>query len=125
MTRLKISIFIILLLTGTSIFQGWWIDKNCNSLMELSGYAEELFQKGDTEKAEEITEKLNQKWEHFRKGASVFVRNNKLTELDRLFARIHHLTEKESEELPAELNELYHLLDLLKNGEIPKWTSVF
>ena len=39
MTRLKISIFIILLLTGTSIFSGAWIDKNCTSLMELSSYA--------------------------------------------------------------------------------------
>lgn len=125
MTRLKISIFIILLLTGTSIFSGAWIDKNCTSLMELSSYAEELFQNGDYEKAADITEQLQQEWEDFRKGASVLVRNNKLTELDRLFARIHHLTEEESDELPSELTELYHLLGLLNNGENPKITSVF
>lgn len=125
MTRLKIGIFIILLLTGTSIFQGWWIDKNCNSLMALTSDAEDFFLNGDSEKATEITEQLQHKWEDFRRGASVFVRNNKLTELDRLFARIHHLTEKESEELPSELTELYHLLELLKNGEIPRVTSVF
>ena len=35
------------------------------------------------------------------------------------------IAENESEELSSELTELYHLLELLKNSEIPKWTSVF
>ena len=125
MTRLKISVIVILVLMSASVFSGVWVDRKCSSLMELSRYAEELFQNGDYEKAAEITAQLQGKWEHFRAGASVIVRNNKLTELDRLFARIHHLTENESEELPSELSELYHLLELLKNSETPRITSVF
>lgn len=124
MTRLKISIFVILILTGVSIFSCVWIDKKCTSLMELANYAEELYKQGEAEKAIEVTEKLQKKWESFRIGATVFVRDNKLTEVDRLVARVRHLTENESEELLSELTELYHLLDLLKNGEMPKGTSV-
>ncbi len=125
MTRLKISIIVILVLVGTSIFQSMWISKSCISLMNQTTQAEDLFRNGDTAKSEELTAELQKQWEKFRVPASVFVRNNKLTELDRLFARVHHLAENESEELPSELTELYHLLELLKNSEIPKVTSVF
>lgn len=125
MTRLKISIIIILLLTAASIFSGYRVNSGCSALMELSSSAEEHFRSGNIEKAAELTEQLQQNWEKFRKEASVLVRNNKLTELDRLFARVHHLTEEESDELPSELTELYHLLDMLKKGEIPRFTSVF
>lgn len=124
MTRLKISLFIIAALIGTSVYQGNKLNNSCISLMEQTAQAEESFRSGDIGKSVDITDELQEKWEKFRKGASVFVRNNKLTELDRLVARIHHLAENESEELPSELSELYHLLELLKNSEIPQWTSV-
>lgn len=125
MTRLKISIFVILVLVGMSVFQSMWISKSCISLMNQTSQAEDLFRNGNTAKSEEITAELQKKWESFRVSASVFVRNNKLTELDRLVARVHHLAENESEELPSELTELYHLLELLKNSEIPRVTSIF
>lgn len=125
MTRLKISIFIILVLVGMSVFQSMWISKSCISLMNQTSQAEDLFRNGNTAKSEEITAELQKKWKKFRVPASVFVRNNKLTELDRLIARVHHLAENESDELPSELTELYHLLELLKNSEIPRVTSIF
>lgn len=125
MTRLKISIIIIAALIGTSIYQGVMVGRECSSLMEQTAQAEEFFRSGNAEKSMDITAELQEKWEKFRSNASVFVRNNKLTELDRLVARVHHLAENESEELSSELTELYHLLELLKNSEIPKWTSVF
>ena len=125
MTRLKISVVILILLTGTGIFQNHWIEKNCNSLMELSTYAEKLYQNGSYEKSADITNQLQQKWQDFRKKASVFIRDNKLTDLDRLFVRTHYLAENENEELTSELTELYHLLELLKNSETPRITSVF
>ncbi len=124
MTRLKVSVFIILVLTGVSVFSSVWIDKECTNLMELSAYAEELYQQGNTDKATEVTKELQEKWEKFRVGATVFIRDNKLTDLDRIVARVRHLTENESEELLSELTELYHLLDLLKDSEIPKGSSL-
>ncbi len=124
MTRFKISLGIVLLLIGASIFSGIWINGRCKSLMELSVRAEELFSQGDSKGAVEVTKALEKDWEKFRTKAAILVQNNKLAELDRLCARVRHLAENGSDELPSELTELYHLLDLLRNGEIPKITSL-
>lgn len=124
MTRFKISLGIVLLLVGASIFSGIWINGRCKSLMELSVRAEELFSQGDSDGAVEVTRTLEKDWEKFRTKAAMLVQNNKLAELDQLCARVRHLAENDSDELLSELSELYHLLDLLRNGEIPKMTSL-
>lgn len=125
MTRIKISAGIVCLLIGISIFSGIWINNKCKSLMELSSSAEELFSNDQKEQAIQLTRELETEWEKFRKKAIVLVHNNKLSEIDRLCARVRHLAENDSEELLSELTELKHLLELLKDGEIPKITSVF
>lgn len=125
MTRIKISIFIICLLILTSIFSGIWVNGKCRSLIELSSQAEKLFSSDEKEKAVEITKKLETEWEDFRAGAAVLLQNNKLSEIDRICARIKHLAENDSDELLSELTELENMLDLLRNGEIPKINSVF
>ncbi len=125
MTRIKISVFIICLLIMTSIFSGIWINNRCKYLIELSSQAEELFSSDEKEKAVEITRKLETEWEDFRAGAAVLLQNNKLSEIDRICARVKHLAENDSDELLSELTELENMLDLLRNGEIPKINSIF
>ncbi len=125
MTRIKISVFIICLLILTSIFSGIWINNKCKYLIELSSQAEELFSSNEKEKAVEITRKLETEWEDFRAGAAVLLQNNKLSEIDRICARVKHLAENDSDELLSELTELENMLDLLRNGEIPKINSIF
>ncbi len=125
MTRIKISVAILCILIAVSTFSGIWINKKCKSLMELSSQAEELFASDEKQKAVEVTEKIETEWENFRSKACVLVGNNKLSEIDRICARVKHLTENDSEELSSELTELEHLLDLLRCGEIPKITSIF
>lgn len=125
MTRIKISIGILCILIAVSTFSGIWINRKCKSLMELSSQAEELFTSDEKEKAIEVAKKLETEWEDFREGACVLVNNSKLSDIDRICARVKHLTENDSEELLSELTELEHLLDLLRCGEIPKITSIF
>lgn len=125
MTRIKISAGIILLLIGASIFSGVWVNRSCDKLMELSTKSEELISAGKTEEAVEITRRLESEWEHFRKKAAVIVRSNKLSEIDRICARLRHLTEKESEEILSELTEMEHMLEMMKESETPELTSVF
>lgn len=125
MTRIKISTAILCLLIAVSIFSGIWINGKCKSLIELSSQAEEFFSSDEKEKAIEVTKRLETEWEDFRSVAAVLIQNNKLSEIDRICARIKHLTENDSEELLAELTELEHILDLLRNGEIPKINSIF
>lgn len=125
MTRIKISAFIICLLIFTSVFSGIWINKKCKSLIELSHRTGELFSSDEKAQAVEVTEQLETEWENFRSLAAVLIHNNKLAEIDRICARIKHLTENNSEELLSELSELENMLDLLRNGEIPKINSIF
>lgn len=125
MTRIKTSIAILCLLIAVSIFSGIWINGKCKSLIELSSQAEEIFSSDEKEKAIEITKRLETEWEDFRSVAAVLIQNNKLSEIDRICARIKHLAENDSEELLSELTELQHILDLLRNGEIPKINSIF
>lgn len=125
MTRIKISIAILCILIAVSIFSGIWINKKCRLLIELSSQAEEFFSSNEKEKAVEVTKQLETEWEDFRSGACVLVRNSKLSEIDRICARVKHLAENDSEELLSELTELEHILELLRCGEIPKLTSIF
>ncbi len=125
MTRIKISAGIILLLILTSIFSGVWINNQCKSIISLSEQTGEIFSDGDKEKAMQIIEQIETKWENFRKTASMLIQNNKLSEIDRICARIKYLAQNDSEELLSELSELKNMLDLLRNGEIPKITSIF
>lgn len=125
MTRIKISTAILCLLIAISIFSGIWINGKCKSLIELSSQAEEFFSSDEKEKAIEVTKRLETEWEDFRSVAAVLIQNNKLAEIDRICARIKHLAENDSEELLSELTELEHILDLLRNGEIPKINSIF
>ncbi|MCM1132171.1 MAG: DUF4363 family protein [Ruminococcus flavefaciens] len=125
MTRIKISAFIICLLIFISIFSGIWINKKCKSLIELSAQAEEFFSSDEKDRAIATAGEIESEWESFRRTACVLVRNNKLSEIDRICARIKHLAENDSEELLSELTELEHILDLLRYGEIPVLTSIF
>lgn len=125
MTRIKISAGIICLLILGSIFSGIWINNKCKSLIELSDQTGILFSENHKAESVEVTEQLEADWEHFRKYACVLIHNNKLSEIDRICARIKHLAENDSEELLSELSELKNMLDLLRNGEIPKITSIF
>ncbi len=125
MTRIKISVFIICLLILTSIFSGTWINGKCKYIISLSMQAEELFSSDEKEKAIELTKEIETEWENFRAGAAVLIQNNKLAEIDRICARVKHLAENDSDELLSELTELENMLDLLRNGEIPKINSIF
>lgn len=124
MTRIKISIFIVCLLIFTSVFSGIWINGKCKSLIELSQQTGELFSADKKSEAVEVTRQLETEWENFRTYAAVLIHNNKLSEIDRICARIKHLTENNSEELLSELSELQNMFDLLRNGEIPKINSI-
>lgn len=118
MTRIKISIGILFLLIIVSIFSGYWINKSCRNLIELSSQAEEFFSQGDIKQTLEITEQLERKWKDFSSKAALFIRSNKLSDIDRLCARISSMAENESEELSVELTEFRHLVNLLRNAEV-------
>ena len=111
MTRIKLSLAILILLFGISFGSQIWIDSKCRSITSVIAQTEELIMNGNQSKAVESAKLLSGEWEDFRKFAGIFVRRNKLTEADRLCARVRSLAENDSEELLAELSELKKLIE--------------
>lgn len=124
MTRTKISAVIILLLIGLSVYSSLWVNRRCGDMLEKLDIISELAEKGETDEAAVRAGELSTEWEDFRTKASVLLKYDRLTDVDRIFSRIVHLAENNSEELQSELAELRDMLEIMKNGETPKLTSV-
>lgn len=124
MTRIKISAGILCTLIIVSILSGFWISSRCERMLNIIGEINLNIDEGDTEKAAAAAEHLSEYWNSFRKTASVLVKNDKLSEIDRINARILYLLENDSDELESEITELQSMIILLKTGETPVLTSV-
>ena len=125
MTRVRISAGILLLLLGVSVFAGIWVERRCSSLMSRIDTVGELYASGDIAGASAEAGEMESDWEDFRQKAKVILKNSKLTDIDRICSRIVHLTECGSEEVPAELSELRHMLRELKSSEVPHINNIF
>lgn len=124
MTRVKISVIILLTLFGASIFSCMWINRQCGNLLDGVRTLEELAENKDYSKAQKLAEDMDLQWEKFSSKAAVLIKYDRLTEIGRLFAKTEHLAANESPELLAELHELEHLLALMCRSETPFMTSV-
>jgi len=125
MTRVKISFVILAVMVGTSVFFGILINSKCHDFIGRTENIWELYDSGDHESACEKAREFEEKWEDFRQYSSVMIDNEKLTEIDRISARVTYLAEGDSEELHSELMELRHMIEALKKGEIPALESIF
>ena len=125
MTRVKVSAAILLLLVGISVFSSIWVNRSCDDILGEIDIIYDLAENGDNYNAAVNARKMNEDWESFREKASVLLKYDKLVEIDRLCSRIVHLAENEEDEMTAELAELRDMLEMLKSGETPLFTSVF
>lgn len=111
MTRIKLSIAILILIFGVGFGSQIWINYQSSNITEIASRTEELFISGNKSQAIESAHLLGSEWEDFRRYAGIFVRRNKLTEIDRLCARMESLAENDSEEILTELAELKKLIE--------------
>ena len=125
MTRVKISFVILAVLLGMSIFSGVLINRKCSGFISRTEEIWELYDSGDHGAAFKKARALEKAWEDFRKYSSVMINNEKLTEIDRISARVIYLAEGDSEELHSELMELRHMIESMKKGETPLPESIF
>lgn len=125
MTRVKISLVILTVMLGTSIFFGILINGKCSGFIGKTENIWELYDSGNHEDACKEARDFEEKWEDFRKYSSVMINNEKLAEIDRISARVIYLAEGDSEELHSELMELRHMIEALKKSEIPVLESIF
>ena len=124
MTRVKISLCLMLAMVCVSVFSGIWVNERCTSLSEQAEKVCAAFEKGDSEKAAAEAEQLERQWEGVRAKAAVLLKYDKLYEIDRIAARAPYLAIQRSDELLPQMSELIHMLAILKENEKPFWNSV-
>ena len=124
MTRIKISGAILCLLLIMSVITGIWSNKRCERLISLTDKTISLYSEGRKDEAAQSSRELESEWESFRVPASLLIYTNKLTEIDRICSRISYYAENDGVEMMSSLMELRHMLDLLKSGESPSFTTV-
>ena len=124
MTRVKISICLLLLLTAVSVFSGIWVNRRCSSLAEKAIAVCDAFEKNDVSAAVEAAVQLENEWEDMRVKASVLLKYDRLFEIDRIAAHASFITAERSEDVLPQMAELIHMLYILSENEIPYMNSV-
>ncbi|MDE6424784.1 MAG: DUF4363 family protein [Ruminococcus sp.] len=124
MTRIKISICILCVMIGISIFSAIWINKKCVHMLDETTNILQLLDDGKTSEAVRCSENLDSEWNVFRKKSVMLLRNDQLTEIDCICSGISYLIEKDSDESYSRLMELQHMLVMLKDGEIPSISRI-
>lgn len=107
-----------------SVITGIWSNKRCERLISLTDKTISLYSEGRKDEAAQSSRELEAEWESFRVPASLLIYTNKLTEIDRICSRISYYAENDGVEMMSSLMELRHMLDLLKSGESPSFTTV-
>lgn len=124
MTRIKISIGILCVMIGMSIFSAVWVNRKCVHMLEETTNIRLLLDDGKTAEAVRCAENLDNEWNNFREKAVLLLKNDELTEIDCISSGIPYLIENDNDESYARLMELEHTLVMLKDGEIPALSRV-
>ena len=93
-------------------------------IAETSEIAQQ-YMEGDIAAAQETAVMLENDWNSFNAIASVLLRNERLTEAERIVSRIGLMTEFDEKEVIPQTSELIKLLDTLRKGEIPCLNTIF
>lgn len=124
MTRIKISIGILCIMIGMSIFSAVWINRKCSHMLDEITVIYDFLDEGNKLQAVKRAELLDNEWNDFRKKATVLLKNNELTEIDCISSGIPYLIENDNDESYSRLMELQHMLITLKGSEIPVITRI-
>lgn len=124
MTRLKISIFIMLSFVLISTISCRWINKKCDEMIFQVREISDSFSSGDTENAVLLAQHLDGYWEEFRKKASVMVKTERLSETDMIISGIAVKIKDTPQEVNYLLSELSHMILLLKSSETPSFSNI-
>lgn len=124
MVRIKISLGIVIAIIILSISGIFVLDYKTDRVLELLNETRRYSDEGDDEMTLEAVERLEKEWEKYHTYASVFVRNDKITNVQTSMSRLKPLIEKDNDELNAEFENAKSGLEWIIESEIPKLTNI-
>lgn len=124
MTRIKISMGIILFIITLCISSFFIIRHETNEIINSIEEVKTIYLSGDTAKAFQISDKMLKKWKTYHVYVSIFVNNDKISLAQTPISRIKPLIKNENDELGAEFETAESALKWIIESEIPRWTNI-
>ncbi len=124
MVRIKISLGIVVAIIVLSVSGIFVLDYKTDRVLKLLEETRSYSDEGDNEKALEAVDSLEKEWEKYHTYASIFVRNDKITNVQTSMSRLKPLIEKDNDELNAEFENAKSGLEWIIESEIPKLTNI-
>ena len=124
MKRVRISIGILLLMIGISVFFNYRISVNCDKLIEIVETVEDDIKNNNKSGALENAYQFEKAFADFHTESLIMIRGDKLSEVENCYVRIVPLIEADNDELLPELVELKNILIHLKKSEMPILSNI-
>ena len=124
MVRIKISLGIVVAIIVLSVSGIFVLDYKTDRVLKLLEETRSYSDEGDNEKALEAADSLEKEWEKYHTYANIFVRNDKITNVQTSMSRLKPLIEKDNDELNAEFENAKSGLEWIIESEIPKLTNI-
>ena len=124
MGRVKLCLATIIAVMGISVFGLWYLDVRTDRITELTERVMRLAKSGNRELALKEEERLYREWEDYQNAASIFVRNEKIADVQNSMARIRPMIENDCDELYAEFANVLSGLEWIVESEIPRISNV-
>lgn len=124
MGRIKICLGIIIAIIILSVIGVWTLDCKTDKIIDLLDETKKYSDSGNTQKALEAVDRLENEWEKYHTFASILVRNDKISSVQTSMSRLRPLIEKENDELNAEFANARSGLEWIVESEIPLITNI-
>lgn len=124
MIRIKISFGIIIAIIVLGVSGFFVLRHETNEIIELIDETKSYSDSENTEEALKSADKLLKKWDKFHTYASVFINNNKISDVQESVSRLKALIETGNDELNAEYDSAKSTLKWIVESEIPRWTNI-
>lgn len=125
MKRVKVCIFILVILVSISITSLLIINYKCDNLIRTAVELNININENDSANISKNATKLKSLWNDDIKFLLCLIREEKLYSIDESIAKISSMTENNIEELPVEVSTLIYQLEMIKKTEIPYYFNIF
>lgn len=124
MRRVKIAALLIAAIMIYSVCSLLILNKQNDMLKERVMNVQQVYESGDTQKALEMSNELNEFWHKYEKKVTMIIHDDSLAELNISIAKITPFIANENAELIAEFQSIYHQLDQIYEEEFPTWYNI-
>lgn len=124
MIRIKISFGIIIAIIILGISGFFVLRHETDEIMGMIDETKSYSDSENTEDAIKSVDKLIDKWDKFHTYASIFINNDKISDVQESISRLKALIETDNDELNAEFDTAKSALKWIVESEIPRWTNI-